>query len=259
MANIYWYKTGTDAVWETVTGNWWNDANHTEQASAIPQANDSVYLLGSTAPSANPAVDITLTVFDTSGCSAIITGQTWENITIATGGTLTIGSSILVHNWVGDASAASVCNIGAGLAQLILGNTGGILNLSGAVIYAGDFSGTVINANGSCSIANAGETDFIGPAAGSASLYWNSTGGIGVYYLGTEYPANIRNITIYVSNNLKIVSDATKFGMNQTDNNCSIHMLNKSGSIQVYNGATTKSMYIYNKSPNKISIPPSGL
>ena len=110
MPNKWWNKTGADAQWNTVTGNWWDDAAFTEQAAAIPQTNDFVYLCGETQPSTAPSA-VTLSGFDTQGLLATLTGSRTANITIAAGGTLVIGDPAapgdFTHSWGGDASLAA--------------------------------------------------------------------------------------------------------------------------------------------------------
>ncbi len=49
----YWYKTGVDAQWTTLAGNWWSDINHTQQASSLPMSLTDVVTLGSVAPIVN--------------------------------------------------------------------------------------------------------------------------------------------------------------------------------------------------------------
>jgi hypothetical protein len=39
---LYWDNQGADAHWTTLEGNWWTDENHTEQASSLPAAGDSI-------------------------------------------------------------------------------------------------------------------------------------------------------------------------------------------------------------------------
>ncbi len=47
---IYWYKTGANSDWITLSGNWWNDAGHTSQAGWLPSATNTVVTLGTVAP-----------------------------------------------------------------------------------------------------------------------------------------------------------------------------------------------------------------
>jgi len=72
MASKYWYKTGVNAHWATVTGNWWDDAAHTQQSAAVPAANDAIHLLGATAPDTGPAAPITFSSMDSSGLAAAL-------------------------------------------------------------------------------------------------------------------------------------------------------------------------------------------
>ena len=104
--NIYWYKAGADAHWDTVTGNWWDDAAHTVQAAAVPQIGDSVYLLGATAPDTGPAAPIEFFRCDTSGLSVVnLLAAITADITLSAGGFLTMGDPLSVagndHAWGG--------------------------------------------------------------------------------------------------------------------------------------------------------------
>ncbi len=47
---FYWYKTGVDSNWQTLTGNWWTDSDHTIQAGSLPGSFDDVITVGSTSP-----------------------------------------------------------------------------------------------------------------------------------------------------------------------------------------------------------------
>ena len=121
----YWYKTGADAHWNTVTGNWWTSAAHNVQ-SVLPVAGDSVYLTGSTIPDTAPSA-ITLARLDTSLLAADLTGTTTSSITIASKGVLVLGSAAnpsYAHRWWGSAAAdASISFYGASSNQTtILGN-----------------------------------------------------------------------------------------------------------------------------------------
>jgi hypothetical protein len=105
--NLYWYKTGADAHWATVTGNWWTDAAHTQQASGIPSTDDSVYILGATAPDTAPSVAVSLLGFDTTGLTGVLATVVTVPITIKATGTLTINNSVKdgaspkLHHWGG--------------------------------------------------------------------------------------------------------------------------------------------------------------
>lgn len=107
MANIYWYQSGVDAKWDTVTGNWWTDAAHTQQAGGVPATGDYVRLLGTTAPTGAPATAIALIGFDTSGLGPnvdLVETITSEKISISEGGTLIMGVSGADtgrHTWLG--------------------------------------------------------------------------------------------------------------------------------------------------------------
>ncbi len=47
----YWYNSGANTNWTTLTGNWWTYSDHTSQAAVLPTASDPITTLGSTAPS----------------------------------------------------------------------------------------------------------------------------------------------------------------------------------------------------------------
>jgi hypothetical protein len=96
--NIYWYKSGADAHWNTVTGNWWTDAAHTQQAGRAPTDGDYVYVLGAASPaSAIPpdtaAPTMTLAGYDSTGFGdkGTLAPTITAAITIAADGTLRVG------------------------------------------------------------------------------------------------------------------------------------------------------------------------
>ena len=123
MAAKYWYQSGADAHWNTVTGNWWNDAAHTSQAASIPVNTNDVYLLGSVAPDTSPSA-VTLHRLDTSGLNANLTaaGCDLSAISIAKGlnpqfGVLLIGASGYNHEFGGSTtSTANTCTFQYGAA-----------------------------------------------------------------------------------------------------------------------------------------------
>jgi len=53
---LYWFNNGVDAQWTTLTGNWWNDADHTSQASSLPTSVDVVVTVGT--PGTGPNVNL---------------------------------------------------------------------------------------------------------------------------------------------------------------------------------------------------------
>lgn len=108
MANKYWYQTGANANWDALA-NWWTHPTHLVQADAIPVAGDAVYLLGATAPDSDPALDVALSVFDTSQLAAESYSAP-ANVSIGEGGTLIMGDLAEpgnFHAWTGDASLAA--------------------------------------------------------------------------------------------------------------------------------------------------------
>jgi len=113
MTTLYWYKTGANAAWTTLTGNWWldhpslGDGHDMVQASALPANGDEVYLLGATPPTQTP--EISLMLFDTTNLSgSMMSSNSTELISIASGGVLNLGRTGVGHWWYGDASAATV-------------------------------------------------------------------------------------------------------------------------------------------------------
>ena len=125
MATLYWYKTGVDDNWTTLTGNWWFDEEHTQQASALPGSADSVYLLGNVVPILSSPV--TLYLFDTRGVPDVGSDLT-SHITIAEGGTLRFGNEVGMNDWNGNASNASTIEFyGMSFSSGIIGN-GAIFN-----------------------------------------------------------------------------------------------------------------------------------
>jgi hypothetical protein len=69
-ANKYWYKTGADANWDTVTGNWWDtdtEGVYSGQSASVPTTGDFVYIRGPIAPDTAPSTPVALSGFDTAG------------------------------------------------------------------------------------------------------------------------------------------------------------------------------------------------
>lgn len=154
MANKYWFYGGVNTLWATL-GNWWDDAAHTVPAAALPVANDSVYLLGGTAPTTGPAA-ITFTLFNTSGLLAdMSTKPPTTDITIAAGGTLHIGNSATAwnHYWDGTAVAAGISIVFEGGGDNVAGTLGdnavfsGHAGNEGTVGDHATFSGDGVNTN----------------------------------------------------------------------------------------------------------------
>jgi hypothetical protein len=99
MATLYWYKAGADAHWNTLTGNWWNNAAHTSQAAAIPTTSDTIYLYGATAPDTGPDSILYFAYVDSANLTGAWTTST--KVGIATSGTLIIGNASAVHTFNG--------------------------------------------------------------------------------------------------------------------------------------------------------------
>jgi hypothetical protein len=110
MASKYWYKTGADAKWTTVTGNWWSNAAHTVQAASIPADGDDVYMLGTSYPLTAPPAVVTLHRYDTSGYRTGDADIDTQNLKIAENGILIVGNrnSTATMGWDGDATAAGI-------------------------------------------------------------------------------------------------------------------------------------------------------
>jgi len=155
MAHLYWNKTGANAHWNTVTGNWWTDAAHTVQAGAIPQANDYVHIDGATAPDTAPTA-ITLSGYDTTNYIGVSGSGKTSSITIAAGGTLIIGGMSSSYWWQGDATsnAGVVMTVGAGGLVGSPAPNGAVFNSTGVHASAG--SGNNIVFNGSSVNSGAG-------------------------------------------------------------------------------------------------------
>lgn len=105
MANVWWNKEGANAAWATHDQNWWNNVLHrsgTDENGQVPQTNDSLYFLGSTAPADDGAAE-TYALIDTSELTDDFTFT--DDVTVT--GSLVIGvpGTTDVHTWQGDGSA----------------------------------------------------------------------------------------------------------------------------------------------------------
>jgi hypothetical protein len=105
--DLYWYKTGADAHWETLEGNWWEDAAHTIQSSRIPEDGDFVYYISAVAPGPiNPPVEpVALIGFDSTACEGNFNASTLTTVSIQEGGTLRLGSPGKSQDWGGTTGA----------------------------------------------------------------------------------------------------------------------------------------------------------
>lgn len=182
MATLYWYKTGVDANWTTLTGNWWLDEEHTQQASALPGSDDSVYLLGNVAPTlSNP---VTLYLFDTRGIPNV-SGELTSHITIAAGGTLRVGNEMDAQQWAGNALNASIIEFyGMSYSSGLLGS-GAVFNGDSAVYGGTVGENAVFNDYTVCSggvLADGATFNDFSTITGGAndlvlnSVIWNSQG-----------------------------------------------------------------------------------
>ncbi len=70
---LYWYNSGVDNEWSTLTGNWWDDEAHTIQSASLPDFN-AIVTLGSVGPN----VDIDTWVVPYT-LDAILTGITFHS------------------------------------------------------------------------------------------------------------------------------------------------------------------------------------
>lgn len=100
MATIYGNAGGSVSVttdWDDPL-NWYTDSGCTTSYGSIPQANDDVNIVGSTALTTGPAATITLTSLNTSGCTANLTMTVLNaNITVATVTLGVSGNNSVVH------------------------------------------------------------------------------------------------------------------------------------------------------------------
>ncbi len=84
---IFWYKTGANTNWNTLSGNWWTNEAHTEQAEELPTSVDVVKTLGTVGPLASVdtwtepySIDATATGIYLSGTSSI-SAEMFGNVT----------------------------------------------------------------------------------------------------------------------------------------------------------------------------------
>lgn len=109
----YWYKAGADTAWDTLTGNWWLDANHSQQAPSLPADGDYVHFRGDIAPTSGPSSSLALGAFNTAGLGAdSLSESVTANISIQSGGYLTMGNDVSpppmpgnAHAWGGTTAA----------------------------------------------------------------------------------------------------------------------------------------------------------
>ncbi|MDB5259084.1 MAG: hypothetical protein JWO73_292 [Candidatus Taylorbacteria bacterium] len=102
--SIYWYKTGADAYWTTLAGNWWTDEAHTSQASALPASGACV---GTVPDSEIPIVVVddvpevsTLAGIDATATGIIFTssdGASFPNIHYEIQGDVTLKGSVVLQ------------------------------------------------------------------------------------------------------------------------------------------------------------------
>ena len=105
---LYWYSESNND-WDTLT-NWWEDEDHTIPASSIPVDGDSVYFLGSVAPTTGPTtVPLTLVNFYTLALQAAFNIDC-SQITVSN---LGIGLTDFTHYFNGTTTLAAVYSNGA--------------------------------------------------------------------------------------------------------------------------------------------------
>ncbi|MEI8062151.1 MAG: Hint domain-containing protein [bacterium] len=111
---LYWFQSGADSDWTTLSGNWWTDAAHTSQASLLPDSSTSVITVGTTSPRINlgtwtaPSsiivtstglwVTATSTDIGVPGFSSTVTGNVSFNDYAILGGGLINGNVIFRDN-----------------------------------------------------------------------------------------------------------------------------------------------------------------
>mgnify|MGYP005851389993 CR=1 FL=1 len=116
MAKKYWLYDGLSAnAWDTASsGDYvhWRDGSPTGPvATALPAANDEVWLTGATAPLTGPGSSLTLDRFDTSLLTAAsLLDAVTEDIVMSADGLLIMGTpgGSQTHAWAGTSTAALV-------------------------------------------------------------------------------------------------------------------------------------------------------
>ncbi len=165
LSPIYWYNDGVNNDWDTLTGNWWSDSGHNNQALELPGYFDSVTTLGSQGPEVNlhtwvapGSIDATAT-----GISFASTGYGDSIPLDITGSTTIKGSNYLVSPYkiIGHATFFnnSINNGGTIIGDATFHNN--------AYNYDGNITGNAI-------FYDNGENAFGGIVAGSALFYDNS-------------------------------------------------------------------------------------
>jgi len=102
---LYWFKNGVDAQWTTLQGNWWNDAEHTSQASSLPTNQDDTVTIGISGTGPNVDLDIWVVPknIDASATGITFTSNSGRSPTVSvTASTTFDGSSISDGNVTGN-------------------------------------------------------------------------------------------------------------------------------------------------------------
>lgn len=216
MATLHWWKTGVNAAWTTVTGNWWTTwdavAKASGQAGDAPTDGDSVYIHTDESHAAPTGAfpEHEYALIDTS--DAIATTVTFSSTlaSVSAGGTIICGASGMTtaHAWIGDATAASIAKSYSKIpaAGAVLGNWPDGVELYGDGFYIGTIAGGAKMYGATSWTSFGGST--MGPASGVGKLIWNSTGQLGIYTDvgdGNQlYAAVLRNLDVILRSGLTI-------------------------------------------------------
>ncbi|MEK7610127.1 MAG: hypothetical protein AAB470_03375 [Patescibacteria group bacterium] len=173
----YWYNSGADANWTTLTGNWWTDSARTLQAGALPTASDPIVTSGSTRPSVDLATWVKPLSIDAS-----VTGITFTSATAAspglniTGNVTFNGSSYNSNTITGTAKFSSatggVNTLTTGM-QWGSGTSTAIVGSDDAIITSWVFNNNSIN-NGTTTSATFNSTSY-NNATSTDTITFNET------------------------------------------------------------------------------------
>lgn len=100
MATVYFLYSGTTDDWDNPL-NWWTNNTGTIPYGSIPVTNDAVVLVD--LPNAGASAAITLSLFNTASLTAASSSDITSNITIASGGSISITGSN-AFRWYGSGS-----------------------------------------------------------------------------------------------------------------------------------------------------------
>jgi len=168
----YWYKTGADTNWTTLTGNWWAYSDHTSQAAALPTASDPIATLGTTGPSVDLATWVKPLSIDASTTGIIFTSTATSSPGLNIIGTTTFNGASYNGNTITGNSIFNSTSYNAG-----------------TVTGSSTFNGTSYNA---------------GTVTGT-STFSSATGGINTLTTGMQWGSGT-STTIVGSDNAVITS-----------------------------------------------------